>query len=36
VRWPVAEVDLRLGQIEDAKTLAGLLLYFRSLPNRSI
>jgi ADP-ribose pyrophosphatase len=36
VRWPVAEIDLRLGQIEDAKTLAGLLLYFRSLPNRSI
>jgi ADP-ribose pyrophosphatase len=36
VRWPVAEVDLRLGQIEDAKTLAGLLLYFRSLPSRPI
>jgi ADP-ribose pyrophosphatase len=36
VRWPVAEVDMRLGQIEDAKTLAGLLLYFRSLPSRSI
>jgi ADP-ribose pyrophosphatase len=36
VRWPVAEVDLRLGQIEDAKTLAGLLLYLRSLPSRSI
>jgi ADP-ribose pyrophosphatase len=36
VRWPVAEVDMRLGQIEDAKTLAGLLLYFRNLPSRSI
>jgi ADP-ribose pyrophosphatase len=36
VRWPVAEIDTRLGQIEDAKTLAGLLLYLRSLPSRSI
>ncbi len=27
VRWPVAEVRDRLGEIEDAKTLAGLLLY---------
>ena len=36
VRWPVAEIDRRLGQIEDAKTLAGLLLYRRSLPSRSI
>ena len=29
VRWPVAEVAERLGQIEDAKTLAGLLLFLR-------
>jgi ADP-ribose pyrophosphatase len=29
VRWPVAEVAERLGEIEDAKTLAGLLLYLR-------
>lgn len=36
VRWPVAEIDTRLGQIEDAKTLAGLLLYLRSLPSRSV
>ena len=36
VHWPVAEIDRRLGQIEDAKTLAGLLLYRRSLPSRSI
>jgi ADP-ribose pyrophosphatase len=36
VRWPVAEIDTRLGQIEDAKTLAGLLLYLGSLPSRSI
>jgi len=36
VRWPVAEIDTRLGQIEDAKTLAGLLLYLRGLPSRSI
>lgn len=27
VRWPVAEIEQRLGEIEDAKTLAGLLLY---------
>ncbi|HET8894130.1 MAG TPA: NUDIX hydrolase [Gaiellaceae bacterium] len=27
VRWPVAEIEARLGEIEDAKTLAGLLLY---------
>jgi ADP-ribose pyrophosphatase len=32
VRWPVAEVGSRLGEIEDAKTLAGLLLYLRTLP----
>ncbi|HET8606169.1 MAG TPA: NUDIX hydrolase [Gaiellaceae bacterium] len=29
VRWPVDEVADRLGEIEDAKTLAGLLLYLR-------
>jgi ADP-ribose pyrophosphatase len=29
VRWPVAEIADRLGEIEDAKTLAGLLLYLR-------
>jgi ADP-ribose pyrophosphatase len=29
VRWPVAEVDERLGEIEDVKTLAGLLLFLR-------
>jgi ADP-ribose pyrophosphatase len=27
VRWPVAEIESRLGEIEDAKTLVGLLLY---------
>jgi ADP-ribose pyrophosphatase len=27
VRWPLGEVRERLGEIEDAKTLAGLLLY---------
>jgi ADP-ribose pyrophosphatase len=31
VRWPVAEIAARLGEIEDAKTLAGLLLYLREL-----
>jgi ADP-ribose pyrophosphatase len=29
VRWPLAEVEKHLGEIEDAKTLAGLLLYLR-------
>jgi ADP-ribose pyrophosphatase len=29
VRWPVTELESRLGQIEDAKTLVGLLLYLR-------
>jgi ADP-ribose pyrophosphatase len=31
VRWPVAEIGQRLHEIEDAKTLAGLLLYLRRL-----
>ena len=30
VRWPVAELPTRLGEIEDAKTLAGLLLYLQA------
>jgi ADP-ribose pyrophosphatase len=29
VRWPVDDVESRLGQFEDAKTLVGLLLYLR-------
>jgi len=29
VRWPVGEIADRLGEFEDAKTLAGLLLYLR-------
>jgi len=29
VRWPVAEVGERLGELEDAKTLVGLLLFLR-------
>jgi hypothetical protein len=32
VRWPLAEIGERLHEIEDAKTLAGLLLYRRSTP----
>jgi ADP-ribose pyrophosphatase len=32
VRWPLAEVRERLDEIEDAKTLAGLLLYLQSQP----
>ena len=34
VRWPVAEIGRRLHEIEDAKTLAGLLLYLSTLPGR--
>jgi ADP-ribose pyrophosphatase len=30
VRWPVSEIEQRLLEIEDAKTLAGLLLYLRA------
>jgi ADP-ribose pyrophosphatase len=29
VRWPVDEIAGRLGEIEDAKTIAGLLLYLQ-------
>jgi ADP-ribose pyrophosphatase len=29
VRWPLAEIESRLAEIEDAKTLVGLLLYLR-------
>jgi ADP-ribose diphosphatase len=29
VRWPVADLAARIGDVEDAKTLAGLLLYLR-------
>jgi len=29
VRWPLDEVEARLDEIDDAKTLAGLLLYLR-------
>ena len=32
VRWPVGEIAARLGEIEDAKTLAGLLLYLQTRP----
>jgi ADP-ribose pyrophosphatase len=31
VRWPVAEIEAHLGEIEDAKTLVGLLLYLRAV-----
>lgn len=29
VRWPVAEIAQRLGELEDMKTIAGLFLYLR-------
>ncbi len=35
VRWPVSEIGQRLGEIEDAKTLAGLLLYLSTRPART-
>lgn len=31
VRWPVSEIGDRLGEIEDAKTLVGLLLYLERI-----
>jgi len=31
VRWPIAKIAERIGELEDAKTIAGLLLYLRSL-----
>ena len=34
VRWPVAEIAARLGEVEDAKTLVGLLLYLRENTER--
>jgi ADP-ribose pyrophosphatase len=33
VRWPVNELEEHLGEIEDAKTLVGLLLYLRNRSN---
>jgi ADP-ribose pyrophosphatase len=35
VRWPVAEIDARLGELEDAKSLVGLLLYLRDMSLRA-
>ena len=29
IRWPLAEIAERLDELEDAKTLAGLLLFLR-------
>jgi ADP-ribose pyrophosphatase len=29
VRWPVSDIAERMGELEDAKTIAGLLLYVR-------
>jgi ADP-ribose pyrophosphatase len=34
VQWRVDEVERRLGEIEDAKTLAGLLLFLRARADR--
>jgi hypothetical protein len=35
VRWPLEEIGERLGDVEDAKTLAGLLLYLRTGPRQT-
>ena len=36
VRWPVTEIASHLGEVEDAKTLVGLLLYLRETqPNET-
>jgi hypothetical protein len=35
VRWPVSEIGARLHEIEDAKTLAGLLLYLHRTARRA-
>ena len=32
VHWPVGEIEARLAEIEDAKSLAGLLLYLKLRP----
>ena len=34
VRWPISDIEGRLHEIEDAKTLAGLLLYLSLLRRR--
>jgi ADP-ribose diphosphatase len=34
VRWPVDEIESRLGELEDAKTLAGLLLFLEARRSR--
>lgn len=34
VRWPVSEIAERVAELEDAKTVAGLLLYLRDTPGR--
>jgi ADP-ribose pyrophosphatase len=35
VRWPVAEIESHLGELEDAKTLVGLLLFLRDVTPRA-
>jgi ADP-ribose diphosphatase len=34
VRWPAQDLDARLGELEDAKTLVGVLLYLRRARTR--
>jgi ADP-ribose pyrophosphatase len=35
VRWPVAEIESHLGELEDAKTLVGVLLFLRDASVRA-
>ena len=35
VRWPVSEIESHLEEIEDAKTLVGLLLYLRDVRSQA-
>ena len=32
VRWPIDEIEQHIGELEDAKTIAGLLLFLRTCP----
>jgi hypothetical protein len=36
VRWPVSEITERLGEVEDAKTPAGLLLHLHGQPRQRL
>jgi ADP-ribose pyrophosphatase len=35
-RWPVEDIERRIGELEDAKTIAGLLLYLQTREGRTV